>query len=113
MLSTSISEVWGGGTKKRYLNHLVAKEGAEFMCLQETKSFSLTDAKCFSLWGDSNIGWVHYEGLNGAGSLVTMWHKTAFAYDNHVVGAGFIAVKGQHLKTGTQCVVVNIYAQLK
>ena len=80
------------------------------MCLQETKLSSLTDAKCFSLWGDNNIGWVHYEGLNGAGSLVTMWRKTAFSYDNHVVGAGYIAVMGQHLKTGSQCVVVNIYA---
>jgi len=39
-----------------------------------------------------------------------MWRKTAFSYDNHVVGAGYIAVMGQHLKTGSQCVVVNIYA---
>jgi len=30
----------GGGTKARYLSHLVTKEGAEFLCLQETKTSS-------------------------------------------------------------------------
>ena len=65
----------GGGTKARYLRHIVAKEGAEFLCLQEAKISSFSDSKCFSLWGVSNIGWVHYEGVNGAGSIVTMWQK--------------------------------------
>ena len=53
---------------------------------------SFTDNRCFSLWGDSNIGWVHSEGDNGAGSMLSMWHKDKFCYDSHVVGIGFIAV---------------------
>jgi len=88
----------------------VGKESVEFLCLQESKTSSFSDSKCFSLWGDSNIGWVHYEGVNGARSIVTMWHKEVFSYGSHVVGKGFIAIVGQHLKVKCQCVVVNVYA---
>jgi len=92
----------GGGVKARYLRRL--------LCLQETKTSSFTDARCYSLWGDSNIGWVLNEGINGAGSIVTMWHKEVFSYANHVVGPSFIAIMGYHLKVNCQCVVVNVYA---
>ena len=46
----------GGGPKANYLKHCITKEGAEFVCLQETKTASISDNKCFSLWGDNNIG---------------------------------------------------------
>ena len=95
--------------KSCHLNHIVSKEGAEFLCLQETKTPSFTDARCYSLWGDSNIGWVLNEGTNRAGSIVTMWHKEAFSYGTHIVGTGFIAIVVYHLKTKRQCVVVNVY----
>jgi len=39
-----------------------------------------------------------------------MWHKDAFSFGSQVVGTGFIAVVGQHLKTNRQCIVVNVYA---
>jgi len=100
----------GGGTKARYLSHLVIKEGADFLCLQETKTSSFSDARCFLLWGSCNIGWVHHEGINGAGSMITMWNKEAFEYGSHVVGTGFIAIVGYHLKAKRHCVVVNVYA---
>ncbi|XP_068486341.1 uncharacterized protein [Phaseolus vulgaris] len=100
----------GGGTKARYLSHTVLKEGAEILCLQETKTTSFSDARCFILWGSCNIGWVHHEGINGAGSMITMWNKQAFEYGNHVVGTGFIAIEGYHLQAKRHCVVVNVYA---
>jgi len=100
----------GGGTKARYLSHTVLKEGAEILCLQETKTSSFSDARCFLLWGSCNIGWVHHEGINGAGSMITMWNKEAFEYGNHVVGTGFIAIEVYHLQEKRHCVVVNVYA---
>jgi len=100
----------GGGTKARYLSHLVIKEGADFLCLQETKSSSFSDVRCFLLWGSCNIGWVHHKGINGARSMITMWNKEAFEYGSHVVGTGFIAIVGYHLEAKRHCVVVNVYA---
>jgi len=91
------------------LKHIVAKEGAKFVCLQETKTSSISNNRCFSLWGDNNIGGVHNEGDNGAGSTLSMWHKDKFRYDSHVIGIDFIAV-GQHIKTSCMCIVVNVYA---
>ena len=65
----------GGSTKARYLRQIIACEGVEFVCLQETKSKELSETKCFSLWGDNKVGWLHYEGVNGSGSLLSMWHQ--------------------------------------
>ena len=46
--------------------------------MQETKSKELSDAICFSLWGDSKVGWMHNKGDEGSGSLLSMWNKEAF-----------------------------------
>jgi len=100
----------GGGTKTRYVRQIIANEGAEFVCLQETKVKTLSDVKCYSLWGDNKVGWLHYEGDNVSGSLLSMWHKEAFSYENHLMGKGYIAIFGSHLKANLRCVVVNIYA---
>ena len=102
--------ILGGGTKTNYLKHCITKENAEFVCLQETKTTTFSDIRCFSLWGNNNIGWVHYEGNNGAGSMISMWQKDKFCYETHVVGTGFIAVVGQHIHSGHRCFVVNVYA---
>jgi len=60
--------------------------------------------------GNCNVRWIHNEGINGVGSSLTMWHKEAFCSDNHVVGRGFIADLGQHLKSKIKCIVINVYA---
>jgi len=100
----------GGGTKARYLRRCISVEGVEFMCLQETKLVEVIDARCFSIWGDNNIGWVHNGGENGAGGLLSMWNKAAFKYEGHLVGKGYIAIMGQHGKSAQRCCVVNVYA---
>ena len=76
----------GGGIKAKYLRHLIAKEGAEFMCIQETKATEFSDSRCFDLWGDNKVGWVHNEGVNGARSTLSMWDKEAFNYSSHISG---------------------------
>jgi len=35
-----------------------------------------------------------------------MWHKEAFSYGNHIVGTGFIAIVGYHLKAKRHCALV-------
>jgi len=52
---------------------------------------------------------VHNEGVNGAASTLSMWHKEAFTYDSHVVGKGFIVVVGHHVKSNCLCVIANVY----
>jgi len=40
----------GEGTKRRHMRNIITKEGAEVVCIQETKTKtnSLSDATCFS-----------------------------------------------------------------
>jgi len=100
----------GGNTKTRYLSNIIRSEGADFVCIQETKSKVFSDAKCFSLWGDNNIGWLHYEGVTGSGGLLSLWHKEAFCYNSHLMGKGFIDVFGTYSEANVKCVIVNVYA---
>ncbi|XP_068461581.1 uncharacterized protein [Phaseolus vulgaris] len=100
----------GGGVKAKYLKHIIYKESAEFVCLQETKVMNFSDSKCFALWGDNNIGWVLNEGENGAGGILSMWNKEVFEYRSHVKGRGFIVVPGIYVKMNCLCVIVNVYA---
>jgi len=100
----------GGGIKARYLRRVISSEEAEFVCLQETKTEEVTDARCFSLWGDNKVGWIHNGGVNGSGSLLSMWHKETFVYESHSLGKGFIATVGTHVKSAQRCCVVNVYA---
>ena len=62
----------GGGTKSRYLRHIIGREEADFVCVQETKAKEITEARCFSLWGANKIGWIHNRGDEGSGSLLSM-----------------------------------------
>ena len=110
-MSTSTLEVWEGGESTVFEPYCVKRRVLNFFVCRKRKTPSFRDARCYSLWGDSNIGWVLNEGTNGAGSIVTMWHKEAFSYGTHIVGTGFIAIVGYHLKTKRQCVVVNVYVQ--
>jgi len=100
----------GGGTKARYMRHIIGREGADFVCVQETKSKELSDARCFSLWGDNKVGWMHNKGDEGSGSLLSMWNKEAFEYENHLMGTGFIIIFGHYIKSSSRCVVVNVYS---
>ena len=45
----------GGGTKARYLRSIIGREEAEFVCLQETKTSELSDARCYNLWGTTKL----------------------------------------------------------
>jgi len=62
--------------------------------VQETKSKEISYARCFSLWGDNKVGWIHNKGGNGSGSLLSMWHKEVFNYENHLMGKGYIVIYG-------------------
>ena len=80
------------------------------MCIKETKTKAVTEAKYFSVWGNNRVGWVHNEGENGCGSLLSMWNEEAFCYSSHMMGKGFIAIFGVHIKSNVSCVMVNVYA---
>jgi len=58
----------GGGTKTNYLKHCIAKEDAEFVCLQETKTTTFSDIRCFSLWGTIILGGYIMKVIMGMGA---------------------------------------------
>jgi len=100
----------GGGTKARYLRPIIGCEEEKIVCLQETKTSELLDARCYTLWGDNKVGWIHNKGDNGSGSLLSLWNTESFSYESHVMGKGFIAISGQHLKSSSRYVVPNVYS---
>jgi len=53
---------------------------------------------------------MHNKGNNGSGSVLSMWNKEAFEYENHLMGRGFIIIFGHYIKSSFRCVVVNVYS---
>jgi len=47
-----------GTTKRRYLREIIAKKGANLVCIHETKTKLINSPKCYDLWGDNNIEWA-------------------------------------------------------
>jgi len=80
------------------------------ICIQETKLNTLSNQKCYRLWGDNNIDWMHKEAEGGAGGILTMWHKNIFVYERHIISKGFLAIIGQHKEKNVPIIVVNVYS---
>jgi len=57
----------GNATKWRYINELNRKEEVGMICIQETKMKNINKEKCFKLWDDNNVEWLHKEVVEGAG----------------------------------------------
>ena len=55
------------------------------------------------------MGWLHNDGENGAGSLLTMWHKEVFFCQSQLIGKGFIVIFGKHMQTNMDITVINVY----
>jgi len=56
----------GNAIKWRYIKDLRIKEGAGMICIQETKLNELNKERCYKLWEDNNIEWIHNEAVEGA-----------------------------------------------
>jgi len=49
----------GGVVKWKYLRDRISKENLGLLLVQETKLSNLGASKCYSLWGNNDISWVH------------------------------------------------------
>ena len=78
------------------------------ICIQETKLNTLSNEKCYRLWGDNNIDWIHKETEGGAKGILIMWYKNIFVYERH--SKGVPAVIGQHKENNVSIIVVNVYS---
>jgi len=99
----------GNATKWRYINELNRKEGAGMICIQETKMKNINKEKCFKLWDDNNVEWLHKEAMEGAGGILTVWHKNVFVCERNIVGKGFMVLIGRNKEKDIPIVVVNVY----
>jgi len=45
------------------------------VCLQEVKMVNVSLNNCCQLWGDNDIDYLYSEPINGAGGILTIWHK--------------------------------------
>src|ERR1044072_299493 len=98
----------GNKVKWRKIRDIIAKEGVDMMCIQETK-MKLIDRKiCNAVWGDSNVEWRFIPAINNGGGLLCLWHDSAFKLENCFCGYNFVALQG--VWEGKECVVISVYA---
>ena len=73
----------GGGHKWKYLKEIIAREGVDMICIQETKLRVLQPSSCYNLWADNNIEWVNKPATCSYGGILTIWHKNKLKSVKH------------------------------
>ena len=66
---------FGSLVKWRYIKDNIRKERVIMVCLQEVKMVNVSLNNCCQLWGDNDIDYLYSEPINGAGGILTIWHK--------------------------------------
>jgi len=104
----------GGGHKWKYLKGILASEGVDMICIQETKLSDLQPSSCYNLWGDNNIDWVSKPVVGNSGGILTIWHKNKFKLAKHIAGESYIGVFGEYCNSVnnvlTPVAVFNVYS---
>jgi len=58
LVSINIRDL-GGDVRWKYLKELISKENPGLLFVQETKLTNLLASKCYSMWGNNDITWIH------------------------------------------------------
>jgi len=78
------------------------------LCLQKTKSDSIKKEKCYAIWGDKEIEWIHNDWGNNDGGIINMWRKDSFIYEEYMSSKGYLAVYGKSRREEVSLVVLNV-----
>jgi len=100
----------GSPVKWRYIKDVIRKEGVKMVCLQEVKLANFSLNNCCQLWGDNDIDYFYSEPINGAGGILTIWHKKNFQCSNHIINRWFIVFVGIFRESNTPVVITNEYS---
>jgi len=100
----------GGIEKGSYLRQIITKEMIDMACMQETKLAHITSQKCQTIWGDTNIDWVHNGLENGVGGMLSIWCKSRFTLSKLRIGKGFIVLEGKWGNRKQEVTIVNVYS---
>ena len=101
---------FGNSLKWRHVKDYIRKEDVKMVCLQEVRMESFSLNKCCQLWGDNDIDYLYSEPLNGAGGILTIWHKIFFQCTNHIIDRWFIVFIGLAKEVNTPVIIVNVYS---
>lgn len=99
-----------GKVKWRKIRKIITEEGAEFICIQETKLQKVENNICYALWGDHEVEWEEVPAINMGGGLFCLWRKGTFRVIEKFCGNGVLDLKGWWKDVREPIVVVNIYS---
>jgi len=93
----------------RYLKELTKLEEINMLYTQETKLSKINKQKCYQLWEDNDIDFVHSEALNGYGGILIVWHSSSIQCSRHISSKHFVIVFGKCLDKNIPVVILNVY----
>ncbi len=96
--------------KRKYLSNLISKEGADMVCLQETKCSEISREKVCLIWGNNDVDWIENKAVNSAGGVLTIWNSTTFQMISFVNGRNYSIIEGLwKVGNGLHVSIVNVY----
>jgi hypothetical protein len=66
----------GGLSKRKKVRDLVSHNNVDFLALQETKMETVTNAFCYSLWGNDDCEWAFLPSIGNSGGILSIWRKS-------------------------------------
>ncbi|GKE76929.1 RNA-directed DNA polymerase, eukaryota, partial [Tanacetum coccineum] len=101
----------GSAPKKKWARKIRKENNLGFFGIQESKS-SLDDCSfVHSLWGNQNCDSAVKKAQGISGGIIAMWDVSLFKKHKVLDGdEGFIAILGEWLNVGTDCLMVVVYA---
>jgi len=98
------------GVKWAAIRRMIKKEGADMICLQETKKEAVDKAMCQALWGDVEVCWEMLPANNIVGGVLCLWSETTFRLQSKLIGNGFIHLAGEWIKEAQHINLVTVYS---
>lgn len=96
--------------KKKWVRKICSENHLDFIGIQETKSDEGNHKLVHSLWGDNNCKFAVKKSVGNSGGIMAVWNDTMFTRHNVIDGDGFLAIYGNWIKFGFDCLMIVVYA---
>ena len=100
----------GGFEKRREIKRLVSYKKPFFLCLQETKLFTVDDLLIRAIWGTPSTGYSFQPSVGASGGLLTAWDASIVNVWSTTRFSHVLIIRGVVLQTNQEFVIANIYA---
>ena len=95
--------------KRSSLRKIISTYGPTFVFIQETKMEDINKKMVRTCWKSDDIEWLHSPSIGNSGGILSIWIKSIFTINSHMVTRHWLAISGIFPSLNFECTLINIY----